>query len=146
MSETVAGVISREEIDAAIRRVHEAVETACARYACGFITEESRFGFAAEALRQGTGVFLSLKGLRLRVSARDWPVFLAGIRAWEKDGDENRLQACSWLYFISNGKEAAVSDKVKVLNLLDACRVPIEYYRPVPEGIICPDEYPAITG
>ena len=148
MNESVAEVISQEETDAVIRGIHEVTESACMRYARGLITEEDRFSFIAEAVDREIRSFLENKRLHLCVSARDWPGFLAEIRAWEKDGDDRRLQACSWLFSgpatgtdSRQRKEAAVSDKAKVLKLLEACHVPIEYYRPVPEGIKCPDEH-----
>ena len=150
MNESSVEVITQEELDHNIRDICLAAEKYCSLYSRGLLAEEDRRFRIIDALNDGLWGFLRNKHLSLRIAAGDWPAFLNAVRAWRKDGDVRRLQVCSWLFFdrtdrdrnICCGDEASVHDKIRILTLLDACHVPIEYFRPVPDGIACPDYHP----
>ena len=151
MNESAVRVITREEMDTFLADIRHAAGRICGMYARGLLVEEEMRSRFSRLLLNDIPDFMDSKSLRLRVSARDWPVFLSAVSTWRSDGLEHHLRACSWLFFfradenrgIRYGDEASVDDNLQVLRLLDACRIPVEYYRPVPEGIICPDLHPA---
>ena len=150
MIETPVHVISPEEADLLIADIHSEAAHACALYDCGLLSREDRFSRVSLMIFDSLEQFLRKKNLRVRIAAGDWPVLDEAVTAWRKDGDPERLRACRWLFFPDNdesrgihfGDEASVTDKARLLGILDACYIPFGFYRPVPEGIPCPDEHP----
>ena len=151
MREAPVSVILPEEIDGNIKRAGERLARLRGAYRCGLLSGQQLRDEAALVFEEGFESFLADKRLRLRVAPGDWPVFAGALNAWKSDRQEAHLRACSWLYFFVGNEakdirfrdEAAAADKAGVLRLMEAFRVPAEYFRPVPEGIVCPDERPA---
>ena len=150
MIETPVQVISREEADRFTGDVRSAAARLCAVYDRGLISRDDLLSRVSGLVFENLEQFLQKKNLRIRIAAGDWPAFAEAAGAWRKSGGPGRLQACSWLFSPDNdesrgihtGDEASVYDKALVLGILDAFRIPVGLYRPVPEGIPCPDEHP----
>lgn len=151
VNELSKGILSRDEIDRVIQDAHEQIGKLSRNYRMGLLTEQDVQQRVRYVFHEVFDHFLDERGVRICVAAKDWNVFSTAVREWKKDGKEYHLQACSWLQFSRDdeakgfkyGDEAAVADKVLLLEMLEAFHVPIEYYRPVPDGIICPDIHPA---
>ena len=150
MNESSARVISGQEANQVIQEIQTETGRYCRMFSRGLLRENDLFGKVSDTLIRVIPAFLERNHLRLRIASRDWPAFLDAVIAWRKDGDVRHLRACSWLTFFSSdeergilfGEEASAFDKGRLLTLFDALHIPVEYYRPVPEGINCPDEYP----
>ena len=155
MNESIEEALSHQETDDHITEIHQAAEHIQKTFRRGIWSEDEMNRRAADVLDEGVLGFLKRKNLCLWIKARDWVDFQNAIHAWREDREDQHLRVCSWLYFekrgpvrgyfatVFHGEEAAVSDKANVLRFLEACHVPIEYFRPVPEDIACPDDYPA---
>lgn len=150
MKETAVETVSREETENIADEIRGAAKRFCEMYARGLLREEDRGSRISEVLSDRINGFFDRKSLRLRVAAEDWPDFVSAVSRWKEDGSAEHLRTCPWLFYfrenealgICYGDEAAVTDKIRILQLLEACRIPVEYYRPVPVGIVCPDEHP----
>lgn len=150
MKETAVETVSREEIENIADEIRGAAKRFCGMYARGLLQEEDRDSRISEVLSDRINSFFDRKSLRLCVKAEDWTDFAGAVSRWKEDGSAEHLRACPWLFYfrenealgICYGDEAAVTDKIRILQLLEACRIPVEYYRPVPAGIVCPDEHP----
>ena len=150
MKETDIETVSLEEIEDVATEIHGVAQRCCDMYARGLLQEEERDSRIAAALSGGFNSYLDRKSLRLRIEAEDWPTFASALSRWKEKGGAGNLQCCPWLFYfredeelgIRYGEEAALPDKIRIMQLLEACRIPVEAFRPVPAGIPCPDEHP----
>ena len=155
MKESNEEMLSRQETDEVIADIQQAAERIRSMIQRGLLSEEDTRTRTVDILENSLFRFLGEKRLAVHIRARDWADFRNAVCAWREDHEEQHLRVCPWLCIelrgrvkgdfttVYRGEEAAVSDKVNVLRLLEACHVPIEFFRPVPEGIIRPDDHPA---
>ena len=155
MNESMNEVLSGQETDDQITGIHQATERIRKTFRRGILSEDEINRRTAEVLDEDVLGFLKKKNLCLQIKSRDWLDFLNAVHAWKTDHEDQHLRVCPWLYCekrgpvrgdftaVCRGEEATVSDKANVLRFLEACHVPVEYFRPVPEGVVCPDDHPA---
>ena len=139
--------ISQSELESHIADSERIIRKTCRTFRRGLLSEDERKIRIQDCFMNNYVNYLDSKNLKIRIAASDWAGFPEAIQNYRNSGRPDNLPACSWLHFIRSdtehgikgGDEASILDKMKVIRLMDVFHVPFEYYRPVPEGIVCPD-------
>ncbi len=141
--------ITQEDLDENIRLADRQMDRICSAFSKGFLSEEALTENVKEVFRQNFTAFLTDRCLRIRIAERDWDRVFMELQAWREDCLDEHLRVCSWLTFGTDsglfkaGEEASLTDKKRVLTLMEYFHLPIGCFRPVPKGIITPDIHPA---
>lgn len=149
---TWPSAISPADLSANISESHRKLREICGYYKKGFISRDEALRGIAQVIQTGYYDFLGKHALSTRLRPQNqetWKRFCEDFQSW-KSGQEPCSRAGSpWLKYDRDldpegprkRAEASGADRTRFFELMEAFHIPVEFYRPVPEGTIYPDGY-----
>lgn len=130
--------ISESELSQHIAYSKNAFYNINKQYHRGILLDEELRDRFKSAFQSGFHDFIKDKNLKYKFNDNSWKVFVEEYNTWKEtkclpDNDE------PWLYL--DKSQAGKADMISFFKLMEAFLIPVEYFKPFPDGCVIPEIY-----
>lgn len=138
--------ILKSELSANIESSYNNFRKICRHFQGGLLIESEVQSCFMHEFNNGFYKFLAEKCVFFHFDSESYSRFLDDFECWQSGRQLSSIIEKPWLYYASASSrfecEASDSDRISFFELMKAFRVPPHYFRPIPDGIIVPDDHP----